>query len=156
MSRTAYDVAADYARLGVVEKAGDKHNWIIMAMLRMFNAWPDGDEVAWCSAALTFFAFNAGREYSTSLLARSWLRVGVPIELDHARVGNDVVILKRGAEPQPGPDDLTAPAHVGLFAAATPETVFLLAGNQDDAVNIRGFPIKRVIGVRRLRTLGST
>ena len=137
MNRTAYDVAADYARLGVVEKAGNEHNWIIMAMLTLFNDWPDADEVPWCSAALTFCAFNAGVEYSTSLLARSWLLVGEPISLDQARVGNDIVILKRGSGDQPGPENTTAPGHTGLFAAATPGTVFLLSGNQNDAINIR-------------------
>lgn len=153
MPRTAYDVAADYMRLGVRERAGLEDHPAIMHMLTLDQSWPEHDEVPWCAGFINLVAFNAGLERSKSLLARSFLAVGLPIDLDHARVGNDIVILKRGAGDQPGPSNLTASGHVGLFAAATPSAVFLLGGNQNDAVNIREYPIGRLLGVRRLRSI---
>lgn len=152
--RTCYDVAVDYMRLGVIEKRGaDEHNFIIMAMLTLFNKWPEADEVPWCSAGATWFAFNGGYEYSESLLARSWIDVGIPIELRHARVGNDMVILTRGSGPQPGIEDRKAPGHVALFAGATPTHVFLAGGNQNDMITISSYPVERVLAVRRLRPI---
>ena len=151
--RTVYDVAVDYMRLGVVEKCGAEHNYIVMAMLTLFNAWPKADEVPWCSAAMTFFSFNAGVQYSKSLLARSWLGIGEPIELDEAHVGNDIVILQRGSGVQPGAENRTAPGHVGLFAGCTPNSVFLLGGNQGDMITITESPATHMLGIRRLAAI---
>jgi len=155
MDRTAYDVAADYMRLGIRERAGLENHPAIMHMLTLDHSWPQNDETPWCGGFANTVCFNAGRERTKSLLARSFLGIGLPIELDHARVGNDVVVLKRGSGVQPGPEDVNAPGHVGFFAGATPDTVFLLGGNQSDAVNIREYPISRLLGVRRLRSLYS-
>lgn len=153
MNRTAYDIAADWMREGVSEIAGNQDNFAIMAMLTLDNQWPEHDETPWCAGFAAFVAMNAGLKRSKSLLARSWLAVGEPIELDQARVGNDVVILKRGSGNQPGPENLTAPGHVGFFAGATPHHVYLLGGNQNDAVNIGRYPIEQLLGVRRLQPL---
>ena len=151
MTRTAYDIAADYCRLGVKEKAGISGHPAIMHMLKLDQSWPQHDEVPWCAAFVNLIAFTAGLERSKKLLARSFLVVGLEIELDHARVGNDIIILMRGRGDQPGPGNLTAPGHVGLFAAATPSTIFILGGNQNDEVNIREYPASLLLGVRRLR-----
>ena len=151
MTRTAYDIVADYCRLGVKEKAGISDHPAILHMLKLDQSWPQHDEVPWCAAFINLIAFTAGLERSKKLLARSFLVVGLEIELDHARVGNDIVILMRGRGVQPGPGNLTAPGHVGLFAAATPSTIFILGGNQNDEVNIREYPASLLLGVRRLQ-----
>ena len=64
--------------------------------------------------------------------------------------GFDVVIFKRGPNPQPGPEVVNAPGHVGFFAALEGETVWVLGGNQSDTVKISGYPANDVLGVRRL------
>jgi hypothetical protein len=77
------------------------------------------------------------------------------VDLADARVG-DVVILKRGAGSQPGPEVVNAPGHVGFFAgwkeARQNETndLLLLGGNQNDEVNLSSFPQSKVLGVRRV------
>lgn len=119
------------------------------------------DETPWCSAFVNGIAWDLRLPRSKSARARSWLRVGTPVDLDDARPGFDVVILKRsiggGAlDTQPGPDDHTAPGHVAFFAGlegdaqAQASHVLGLGGNQGDRVSIARFPVSAVLGVRRL------
>jgi len=72
-----------------------------------------------------------------------------------ARVGFDVVILKRGSGDQPGPEVIKAPGHVGFFAGLDPaidtfENVLVLGGNQGNTVSVRPYPKDRLLGIRRL------
>ena len=89
MTRTAYDIAADYCRLGVKEKAGISDHPAILHMLKLDQSWPQHDEVPWCAAFVNL--------------------------------------------------------------AATPSTIFILGGNQNDEVNICEYPASLLLGVRRLR-----
>src|SRR5260221_117980 len=66
------------------------------------------DEIPWCSAFLNRLAWLARLPRSKSAAARSWLQVGLPIALEAAVAESDVVILKRGAGAQPGPDVIAA------------------------------------------------
>ena len=113
------------------------------------------DETPWCSAFVNMVAWCLRLPRSNSAAARSWLGVGVAIELRDAVVGHDVVILKRGKDPQPGPEVTDAPGHVGFYAGRGPSTgdaptVQVLGGNQGDQVSVRAFPAAQVLGVRRL------
>lgn len=150
MHRHAYDIANAYQSQGIREIAGPEHDDAIMFMLTLDNTWPESDETPWCSGFVNLIAFNAGLERTKSLLARSWLNVGAPVDLSDAQIGNDVVILKRGSGSQPGPENTTAPGHVGFYAGHEPNEIYLLGGNQGDAVNIRRYPINRLLGIRRL------
>jgi hypothetical protein len=77
--------------------------------------------------------------------------VGEAVQISDARVGFDVVVLKRGPEPQPGPEVTQgAPGHVGYFAGLSENGVMLLGGNQHDHVSYENFAPERVLGVRRL------
>jgi hypothetical protein len=73
---------------------------------------------------------------SKGLRARSWLAVGEPIALEEAESGYDVVVLKRGAGEQPGPEVMDAPGHVGFFAGVEGQDVLLLGGNPGDSVTV--------------------
>ncbi len=145
---TAFDLAQRF--IGVKEIAGTSSNPQVLAMLQLDSAWPKGDDVAWCSAFINYIAWLLRLPRSKSLAARSWLQVGTPITIEQAEPGNDVIILKRGIGEQPGPDVINAPGHVGFFAGLESDRVLLLAGNQGDAVNITGFPVANILGVRRL------
>jgi len=80
--------------------------------------------------------------------------------LADAEPGFDVVILKRGSGDQPGPNELNAPGHVGLFGGVEDvfrpselnimKRILLLGGNQSNGVNLRSYPLDRVLGIRRL------
>lgn len=101
-----------------------------------------GDEIPWCSAFVNGIALLAGCQRTNSLAARSWLNAGTRVEVDDARAGFDIVILRRGKEPWQG--------HVGFYHAHDSETVAVLGGNQSDAVSVERFPLGQVLQVRRL------
>ncbi len=145
---TAFDLAQRFS--GVAEAAGSASNPQILAMLHLDENWPEGDDVAWCSAFANYIAWLLRLPRSKSLRARSWLSIGRPIRIEEAEAGFDVVILKRGEGEQPGPEVIDAPGHVGFFAGREGDAVLLLGGNQSDAVNVGRYPSSRVLGVRRL------
>lgn len=135
--------------IGVEEIPGTDHNQQVLAMLRLDEEWPKADEVPWCSAFVNYIAWLLRLPRSKSLLARSWLKVGTPIQLHEAERGWDIVILSRG-DSQPGPENLTAPGHVGFYTGHDANRVYILGGNQSDSVNVFGYSRSRLLGVRRL------
>jgi uncharacterized protein (TIGR02594 family) len=143
----AFDLAQRY--VGIEEVGGSLDNPAILAMLRLDNKWPDGDEVPWCSAFANHIAWLARLPRSKNLRARSWLTVGKGIQLDDAEPG-DIIILKRGTGEQPGPEVLDASGHVGFYAGRFGEFIEVLGGNQSDTVKVSRYPTKRLLGVRRL------
>lgn len=148
MRVTAYQLAERF--IGLQELPGKSHNPAILAMLKLDQEWPDGDEVAWCSAFLNWIAWLLRLPRSKDLRARSWLTVGTAIHLNEAVPGWDVVVLKRGEGAQPGPEVIDAPGHVGFFSGLDDESVHLLGGNQGNTVSVVGFAKPRLLGVRRL------
>ena len=148
MTITPLEIAERF--IGAREVEGSASNPAILAMLQLDDAWPKDDAVPWCSAFANYVCWLLRLPRSKSLRARSWLRVGVPISIEGAYPGFDVVILKRGGGRQPGPDVIKAPGHVGFFAGIEGKRVLLVGGNQGDAVSMRGYPVARILGVRRL------
>lgn len=150
---TALDIARRY--LGTRELAKGDHPliqwWLSLCHLGLHSP----DEIPWCSAFMQHAPFELGLPRSESAAARSWLKVGQPIDLIHARPGFDVVILTRAGAPR-DPSILAAPGHVGWFVGhhkpGRPDDarVLLLGGNQTDAVSIAPFRYTDVIGTRRL------
>ena len=146
---TAYELAQRY--VGIHELAGNKDHPLIQWWLSLCGFPTDvADEVAWCSAFVNGIAWELRLPRSKSAAARSNLLVGRPITLSEAVAEYDVVVLKRGAEPQPGPEVINAQGHVGFFAGTDSNVVLLLGGNQADGVRIEAFPREKVLGVRRL------
>ena len=156
---TAFDLGQRF--VGLREIAGPVSNAHIQAMLRLDNTWVEGDEVPWCSALVNYVCWLLRLPRSKSLAARSWLGVGMPIALEQAKPGFDIVVLKRGTGEQPGPEVMAAPGHVGFFAGVeTPQRVtfseldrrqvLVLGGNQNDQVSVAPYPVGRILGVRRL------
>ena len=136
--------------IGVAETAGTMSTPQVLAFLRLDNPTIADDATPWCSGFVNYIAWLLRLPRSKSLAARSWLAVGTPVALAEARQGFDVVVLWRGDGPQPGPEVLAAPGHVAFFASCVGETVYVLGGNQGDRVCVEGFPVARVLGVRRL------
>ncbi len=150
---TLYDFAQ--RDIGIGEFAGGLDNPLLMAMLKLtatdqWNGWPEHDEVPWCSAAMNWWCRYLRLPRSKSLLARSWLGVGRPIDITEAKAMNDVVILKRGGANQPGPENMTAPGHVGCFSRLEGPSVWVLGGNQGNQVSVAPYPKQRILGIRRL------
>lgn len=150
MMTTCYHLAARF--LGTAERPGSTDHPAISYWLSLCSGVVDHhDETPWCSAFVHFIAWLLNLPRAKSLSARRWLTVGLPVELKDAIVGFDVVILSRGEGPQPGADVLAAPGHVGFYAGREGQTIKLLGGNQGNAVSVQGFPLERVLGIRRLR-----
>lgn len=136
--------------VGQREIAGPKHNPWVSAFSSTIDVSAPADETPWCSTFVNGICWMLGVQRSNSRAARSWLRVGTPVSLDAATPGFVVVVLKRGAGEQPGPEVTNAPGHVGFLYKANAETVWVLGGNQGDAVTIAPFRRERVIGVVEL------
>jgi len=147
---TAFDLAQRF--VGMKEVPGSEHNSQIVAMLKLDVPWPEGDEVPWCAAFVNYVTWLLRLPRSKSLRARSWLLIGKAVPLTEARVGFDVVVLKRGRGSQPGPETIEAPGHVGFYAGTDfdNDMVYVLGGNQGNAVNVRSYPFKLILGIRRL------
>jgi len=124
---SAFDLAQRF--LGITEVQGPTANPQVLAMLRLDEQWPKGDEVPWCSAFMNYVTWLLRLPRSKDLRARSWLTVGRAVSLDKAEVGFDVVILKRGTGNQPGPNVIDAPGHVGLFAGREGSNVLVACTN---------------------------
>lgn len=148
MEITAYEIARNF--IGYKERPGNLDNPFITWCLSNVGLVGVHDEVAWCSAFVSTVFLILGLPRSKSAAARSWLLQGEPVDLKDAKIGWDVVVLKRGDGNQPGPEVIQAQGHVGFFAGIDGDNVLLLAGNQHDMVNVTGFPVERVLGVRRM------
>lgn len=149
LSVTAVSIARVF--LGTAEVPGAASNPAVLAMLKLDQSWPGGDEIAWCSAYVNYVCWLLGLPRSKSLAARSWLKVGTPVSLTQAEPGFDVVVLSRGSGAQPGPEVLAAPGHVGFYLRADGTQVSILAGNQGNKVSEQAFPLSKLLGIRRLR-----
>lgn len=147
MNVTCFDLAQRF--VGTKEVAGIKDNPLIVAMLKLDASWPGGDAVPWCSAFANFVAWLLRLPRSKNLMARSWLGVGLPVQLSEAKPGFDVVILRQTLQ-DPDASNRHFRGHVGFFAGLSGEKVLVLGGNQGDAVNVAQFDADLVLGVRRL------
>lgn len=117
---------------------------IIKYFVASSQLWVKTDETAWCSAFVNWVAKETGHEYTGELNARSWLKVGEPIE-HFQRVGDVVVLWRVSKKDWRG--------HVGLFISEDEDYIWILGGNQGNMVCIKPYPKHRLLGYRRLRKL---
>lgn len=101
------------------------------------------DEVPWCSSGLNWAAMIAGLERSGSAAARSWSTVGLARNLGQAYPKNDVVVFRRGNNPEAG--------HVAAYLGCIGDAVWVVGANQSDNITVASFPVSRIVAVRRLR-----
>ena len=138
---TAYQLARRF--LGVQEISGAaSHPFITWCLSLCKFGLQASDEIPWCAAFVNAVAFMLGLPWTQSALARSWLTVGTPVTLDDAICGFDVVVLERGTNGVSG--------HVGFYIKHDLQKVWLLGGNQSNAVTEQAFDRVKVLGVRRL------
>jgi len=129
---------AAWAELGQREVAGAGDNPRIVALYR--DAGHPGqrhDEVAWCAAFVGASLKRAGVTGTGSLRARSYLDWGVP--LASGQLGA-IAVFSRGSDAAAGP--------VGFFLDRDQASLFVLGGNQGDAVTVTALPKERLLGLR--------
>lgn len=138
--------AASY--LGHAERKGSTSNPVILDAVRLlFPNWKDDSTIAWCSCWTHLIAENICLEspakagHPTPGMARSWLTVGEPVENP---LPGDVAIFWRGS-PTAGT------GHVAFYCNRIGPVIYVLGGNQANAVTVSGYAESRLLGYRRLR-----
>lgn len=128
------------SQYGQKEIVGVQHNDSIVKYAKEAGfAWVNDDETPWCSIFMNWIAMKTGYERTNKANAKSWLEIGIPVSTPET---GDVVVFSRGAN--------TAQGHVGLFIAKRYGLVYVLGGNQGDAVSITPYKESDVIGYRKL------
>lgn len=131
-------LAAAWAEFGVREIPGSESSAEILRYFRdAGDDQPQTDETPWCAAFVGAMLKRAGAPGTGSLMARSYLDWGLGI--DDARLGA-IAVLARGDDPTAG--------HVGFVLGETADRLYLLGGNQGDAVAVAGFDKSRLVGLR--------
>lgn len=132
-----------FGELGQKEiKTRNQHNPRILEYQEMTDLNFGNDEVAWCSIFANWVALQANLPRSKSAMAKSWLKVGK--KTDWPQPGDIVVFWRTNRDGIYG--------HVGFFLGYTKseKSIYCLGGNQDDEVNIRTFPLDRILEFRSL------
>ena len=143
---TPFDIARGY--IGTTEGPGPLDNPVIMEMYASVGqAHVEHDDVAWCAAFVGHCLEKAGIRSTRKLNARSYLDWGVPVEMSDARQG-DIGVIPRGTSGWQG--------HVFFIDRMEGAWVWGLGGNQDDAVNVKRYPVAKLLGVRRAANMGPT
>lgn len=127
-----------WAEIGQREVGGAADNPRILAFYRdVGHADAVHDEVAWCAAFVGACLQRAGIASTQSLLARSYLNWGEPIA--GGRTGA-IAVFSRGSNASTG--------HVAFYLDGDATRVFVLGGNQDDAVTVTAIERDRLLGLR--------
>lgn len=125
--------------LGAREISGSTDNPLILELFRLSgHKEVRNDETPWCAAFVGACLALSGFGGTKRLNARSYLTFGQ--RLSQPRAGC-VVVLWRGS-----PDAATG--HVGFFDHISNGRIYLIGGNQGDAVSIQGYPEGRLLGYR--------
>jgi uncharacterized protein (TIGR02594 family) len=136
---TPFDIARSY--IGTTEGQGPADNPVIMEMYASVgHDWVEHDSVAWCAAFIGHCLERAGIRSTRKLTARSYLDWGVPVEVTDAQQG-DIGVIPRGSSRWQG--------HVFFIDRIEGQWVWGLGGNQDDAVNVKRYPVVKLLAVRR-------
>ena len=128
---------------GVKEIKGPIHNERIVQYAQESNlTWITDDETAWCSTFINWVAKESGLKYSRSAAARSWLKMG--FDVSEPEPGDLVVFWREDINSHYG--------HVGIYMGFSIDKtrIYVLGGNQGDAVSISAYPAERVLSFRRL------
>ncbi|MGL4395566.1 MAG: TIGR02594 family protein [Hyphomicrobium sp.] len=95
------------------------------------------DDVPWCAAFVGAMLARCAIAPTGSLMARSYAGWGRALAAPQLGA---ICVLSRGADPALG--------HVGFYVGEDGRRVFLLGGNQDDAVSVAAYDRSRVLALR--------
>jgi uncharacterized protein (TIGR02594 family) len=139
IAMTPFEIAKTY--IGTVEGPGPENNPVVMEMYASVgHDWVEHDSVAWCAAFVGHCLERVGIRSTRKLTARSYLNWGLPVEVSEAQPG-DIGVIPRGTSSWQG--------HVFFIERIEGGWVWGLGGNQSDAVNIKRYPVSKLLGVRR-------
>lgn len=126
--------------LGVRERVGDADHPRILEYFAATNIPKNDlhDETAWCSAFLNWCMEQDGFKGTRKANARSWLPWGQP--LSEPRLGCVVVFWR--SEPN------SAQGHVAFYVGRDEQSIYVLGGNQNNAVSLAAYPRERLLAYR--------
>jgi len=139
MTNKAYQLARE--DVGTLEYADGHNPKIVQYFADVGHSWVQDDETAWCAAFVGAMLKRAGMPHTGKLNARSYQYWGDEVSLDAAQEG-DIVVFWRGT-----PDGWQG--HVGFFVRHSGDSIDVLGGNQSNQVNIKAYPVDRLLSVRR-------
>ncbi len=118
------------AEIGTLEIKGKAHNPKIVGYAKESGSpWVKDDETPWCSSFVGAMLARAGIKGTQDMRARSWEAWGE--RLPAPSLGCIGVKRRMGGQSWQG--------HVGFVVAANPSFVWLVGGNQNNAVSIAAF-----------------
>ena len=136
---TPFEIARGY--IGTTEGPGPANNPVVMDMYASVgHDWVEHDSVAWCAAFVGHCLERAGIRSTRKLTARSYLDWGIAVEIADAQPG-DIGVIPRGSSSWQG--------HVFFIERFEGAWVWGLGGNQSDAVNVKRYPVSKLLGIRR-------
>ena len=132
-----------FSFLGLKEGAGPKNNLTVIRFYKdVGHSWVKQDSVAWCAAFVGAMLARSGLPHSGSLATRSYLSWGK--KTTHPKRG-DVVVFKRGNSSWRG--------HVGFYLGESGGRIYVIGGNQRDAVTVTSKTKSSLLGYRGPVTL---
>lgn len=144
MIPTHFKIALD--EIGVKEVAGPASNSRIDEYLATVGL--SGDETPWCAAFVEWVLQQSGSKGTGAANARSYLKWGIAVPKNQVQRG-DICIIERGNSSWQG--------HVFIVDAVTDTGrgvyVYGVGGNQGNTVSMARFPIEKVLGFRRSKSL---
>ncbi len=135
---TPFEIARGY--IGTTEARPANNPTVMEMYASVGHDWVEHDSVAWCAAFVGHCLETAGIRSTRKLTARSYLDWGIPVEIADAQPG-DIGVIPRGSSSWQG--------HVFFIERIEGTWVWGLGGNQSDAVNVKRYPISKLLGVRR-------
>lgn len=130
--------------IGTKEIRGAKHNPRVIEYHAATDYSASDDETAWCASFVNWVLEQADMKGTRSPAARSFSSWGVESKLQKGAV----VVLKRGNSSWQG--------HVGFVDHWDESYVYVLGGNQSNAVNVQSFPRSKVIAVRMPKAVSNS
>lgn len=129
------------SELGVKRIPGRRHNRKILKYFQDVGHKVKNDETAWCAAFVGSCLERAGIRSTRSLVAKSYLQWGRPTRTP--KLGT-IVVMNRPDDPQ----GRSWKGHIGFYMRETDRYVYLLGGNQKNAVNVSAYPKHLIKGYR--------
>jgi len=133
--------ALDYAlkEYATKEVAGQGNNpRILEYFIKSKNEWADKDSISWCAGFMGYCLETAGLRSTQSLTARSYETWGKATNTPNV---GDIAVFWRGSR-------TGWQGHVAFFIREQGDKVWVLGGNQTDAVNISSYPKSRLLSYR--------
>jgi uncharacterized protein (TIGR02594 family) len=124
------------AEIGTKEVPGPNNNKRVSVYFNEAIGKFMPDSVPWCAAFVGSMLARAGHKPSGSLMARSYMTWGQKLTKP---VRGCVVVFSRGRPPS---------GHVAFYDGEAGGYVYVIGGNQSDAVTRQGYPKRRVLGYR--------